>query len=231
MERRLRRGATSTSPGETWKLCWLSTPRTATGSSEPSSCGTRRSTSSPARPAAPCTFPHLFHDLLSIIDISTGFPTVTTVPVARGPHAVAVSGDESLLYIACNGGPPPSGAGPSVVGGLTVVLHTKRVRSAIETGGYAASVALSKDERRAYVANSDASTLSAVDITGEPRVVDEVDIDLLGNVCVNADGTRLYAGGAVSATATFSPPGRYRGIHHASIRALGWCIARHAREL
>lgn len=136
---------------------------------------------------------HPFDNSVSVVD-TTAWPSVRKVPVVNGPFGLALSADGKRLFVAQTG---DSGTGdPSDLGaGTLTVLDTATMEGLwLFTGERSTGVAVNSTGTRAYVTNNaTAGTVSVVDVTGTPAVVDTITGYVNPSFLrLNADGTRLY---------------------------------------
>jgi len=76
---------------------------------------------------------------------------------------------------------------------LTVLDTTTMQGVWLYTGKTSVDVLLNAAETRAYVSNFDDNTVSVVDVTGSPVLIDTIDgFTAPGNMCFSADGKHMY---------------------------------------
>jgi YVTN family beta-propeller protein len=135
---------------------------------------------------------HEIDDTVSVIDTSSFPPSITTVPVVNSPWGLALSADGKRLFVAQSGieDHPPTSLG---TGSLTVLDTTTMQGVWLYTGKTSVDVLLNAAETRAYVSNFDDNTVSVVDVTGSPVLIDTIDgFTAPGNMCFSADGKHMY---------------------------------------
>lgn len=136
---------------------------------------------------------HPRDEAISVIDISGPFPSVRTVPVANGPSGLALSADGKRLFVAQFGivdSTNVTGHGP----GTLSVFDTATMHGLwIYTGKGSQDVVVNTAGTRAYVSNNGADTVSVVDVTGSPVVIDTITgFHSPGNMGLSVDQRRLY---------------------------------------
>lgn len=135
---------------------------------------------------------HEIDDTISVIDAHQFPPSITTVPVINGPWGLALSADGTRLFVAQSGGEhhPPTSPG---TGSLTVLDTATMKGLSVSTGRTSVDVVINAAEDRAYVSNFDDNTVSVVDVTGTPSIIDTIDgFTAPGNMCLSADERRMY---------------------------------------
>ena len=132
---------------------------------------------------------HPKEDLISVVDTTTPFPSVSTFAVPPGPSSLALSPDGAKLYVAHFGTHAPTGdfTGP---GAFSVIdTGTKHAQSVPLGDGPTAMVA---GATRAFVSNFTENTVSVIDITTSPRVIDTIAVDRAGLLLLSPDERTLY---------------------------------------
>lgn len=138
---------------------------------------------------------HPFDNSISVVDTTAAWiSAVRKVPVVNGPFGLALTSDGKRLFVAQTG---DSATGdPSDLGtGTLTILDTETMDGVwLFTGERSTGVAVNSTGTRAYVTNNAASgTVSVVDVTGTPQVIDTITGFVSPSFLrLNADGTRLY---------------------------------------
>jgi YVTN family beta-propeller protein len=136
---------------------------------------------------------HPYANSISVIDTTAWPLSVRKVPVVNGPFGLALSADGKRLFVAQSGN---SGSGdPSDLhAGTLTVLDTSTMHGFwLYTGAVSIGVAVNSAGTRAYVSNSDAGTVSVVDVGNTLEVIDTITGFVYpGYLRLSADDTRLY---------------------------------------
>lgn len=132
-------------------------------------------------------------DNVSVIDTASWPPTVRTFPVANSPWGATLSADGKRLFVAQSDvehGPTSYG------GGSLSVLDTATMHGQwLYTGKTSLDVVVNTAGTRAYVSNYGDHTVSVVDVTGSPAVIDTIDgFTRPARLAFSADQTHLYVG-------------------------------------
>lgn len=135
---------------------------------------------------------HTFANELSVIDLTTPWPTVRKVPVTNGPMGLALSADGKRLFVACCG---DSGGGPGDLNHGTLKVFDRSTMQGVQifTGKYSTRVVVNGAGTRAYVSNNHDGSVSVVDVSGTPAL--EATLTGLSNpgqMCFGPDEHRLY---------------------------------------
>ena len=126
--------------------------------------------------------PNLDVNSVSRLDIPSGVLAPGIIPVGSQPYAVAVRGDQSLVYVANN-----------VDGSVSVIdTATNTVVASIAVGSSPLGLAVSADGTRVYVANEISTYISVIDTAS--NTVTTIGIGSPSfDVAFSPDGTRAYA--------------------------------------
>lgn len=111
---------------------------------------------------------------VSVLDAGTG-NTLATIPVGKRPRGIKLSHDGAHLYVAVSGLPkcPPSVPDAQCAklkhdlqaDGIAVIdTHSLRLTRLLKAGSDPEQFDLSKDGKRLFIANEDASTLSVLNV-------------------------------------------------------------------
>jgi YVTN family beta-propeller protein len=138
---------------------------------------------------------HPFDNHISVVDTTAAWTSaVRKVSVVNGPFGLALSTDGKRLFVAQTG---DSGTGdPSDLNaGTLTVLDTDTMEGQwLFTGERSTGVTVNASGTRAYVTNNaTVGTVSVVDVTGTPAVLDTITGFVNPSLLrLNADGSRLY---------------------------------------
>ena len=116
------------------------------------------------------------------LDIPSGVLAPGAIGVGSQPYAVAVRGDQSLVYVS------------NFVDGTVSVVDTatNAVVASIAVGGSPLGLAVSADGTRVYVANDNSNNISVIDTASNTVTT----IDIMSpsfDVALSPDGTQAYA--------------------------------------
>ncbi|AKK25776.1 hypothetical protein AB431_02590 [Mycobacterium sp. EPa45] len=137
---------------------------------------------------------HPFDNSISVVDTTAWPSAVRKVPVANGPFGLALSADGKRLFVAQTGDSSTGDPSDLGAGTLTVLSTETMERVQVLTGERSTGVAVNSAGTRAYVTNNaTVGTVSVVDVTGTPAVIDTITGFVNPSFLkLNADGTRLY---------------------------------------
>ncbi len=119
-------------------------------------------------------------DTVSVIDVRTATVTAT-VPVAAGPHGMAVSADGATVFV----------TGDNSSSMSVIDTATDRVTSTIDVGKSPHGVALTPDGRTLLVGAYGDDRVKLIDV-GSRRVVGEVPVAKPHTIAVRPDGRAAY---------------------------------------
>jgi YVTN family beta-propeller protein len=135
---------------------------------------------------------HHNDDFISVIETSAFPPSVKKVPVVNGPFALALSADGKRLFVVQTGDSAHP-AGDLGTGTLSVFDTSTMQGVRVFTGKGSSAVTLNDVGTRAYVSNNQDNTVSVVDVTGAPQVIDTITgFNSPGEMCLSTDQRHLY---------------------------------------
>jgi YVTN family beta-propeller protein len=135
---------------------------------------------------------HHNDDFISVIETSAFPPSVKKVPVVNGPFALALSADGKRLFVVQTGDSAHP-AGDLGTGTLSVFDTSTMQGVRVFTGKGSSAVTLNDVGTRAYVSNNQDNTVSVVDVTGAPQVIDTITgFNSPGEMCLSTNQRHLY---------------------------------------
>ena len=136
---------------------------------------------------------HPFHNFISVIDTTEWPQSVRKVKVVNNPFGLALSSDGKRLFVAQGGYGHGTDPGDLDTGTLTVLDTATMQGGWVYTGENSIAVAVNSTGTRAYVSNSNANTVSVVDVTSSSEVIDTITgLNDPGCLRLSADDKRLY---------------------------------------
>jgi hypothetical protein len=140
---------------------------------------------------------HPDDNLLSIVDTTTAFPSVTSIPVPHAPFAVSLSPDGGRLYIVQFGPPQVGSDRPGFFSVLDLsTMHLTTVGVGSSPAGCVGTTT------RAYVRNLGGG-ISVIDTsTATPTTIQTIATNAPTGIAINADGSRVFVSNFTSRTVT-----------------------------